>query len=48
MKRDFGGWFTDGAGWQSAKGNLEETFDAMEHLYCIQDLEDGVAGRVFK
>ena len=41
-------WFTDGAGWQSAKGNLEETFDVMEHLYCIQDLEDGIAGRVFK
>lgn len=41
-------WFTDGAGWRRAKGNLEETFDAMEHLYCIQDLEDGVAGRVFK
>ena len=41
-------WFTDGAGWRSARGNLEETFDAMEHLYCIQDLEDGIVGRVFK
>lgn len=35
-------WFTDGSGWTSARHNLEETFDAMEHIYSIQDLEDGV------
>ncbi len=41
-------WFTDGAGWKSARHNLEETFDVMEHIYSICDLEDGIIGRVFK
>lgn len=35
-------WFTDGKGWESARNNLEETFDVMEHLYCIRDLENGI------
>jgi len=39
-------WFTDGKGWQSARNNLEETFDVMEHLYNINDLENGVIGKV--
>ena len=41
-------WFTDGNGWQSARHNLEETFDVMEHIYCIKDMEDGVMERVLK
>lgn len=41
-------WFTDGKGWNSAKNNLEETFDVMEHIYNITDMEDGVLGEVFK
>lgn len=41
-------WFTDGKGWNSAKNNLEETFDVMEHIYNIKDMEDGVLGEVFK
>lgn len=41
-------WFTDGSGWQSARHNLEETFDVMENLYCIKDLENGVIEKVFK
>ena len=41
-------WFTDGKGWTSAKNNLEETFDVMEHIYNIKDLEDGIVGEVFK
>ena len=28
-------WFTDGKGWNSARRNLEETFDVMKHLYSI-------------
>lgn len=32
-------WFTDGSGWTSARHNLEETFDVMEHIYSIDDLE---------
>ena len=41
-------WFTDGKGWISARNNLEETFDVMQHIYNIKDLEDGVIGEVFK
>lgn len=40
-------WFTDGQGWRSARHNLEETFDVMEHIYSIADLDDGVMGRLF-
>lgn len=35
-------WFTDGIGWNTAKHNLEETFDVMEHIYSISDLENGI------
>ena len=41
-------WFTDGKGWTSARNNLEETFDVMEHIYNIKDLEDGVISEVIK
>ena len=41
-------WFTDGSGWKSARHNLEETFDVMEHIYCINDMENAVMGEVFK
>lgn len=35
-------WFTDGVGWNSARHNLEETFDVLDTLYNIQDLENGI------
>lgn len=35
-------WFTDGKGWTSARHNLEETFDVMEHIYNIDDMENGI------
>lgn len=41
-------WFTDGNGWHTAKNNLEETFDVMEHVYNINDLENGIIDEVFK
>ena len=41
-------WFTDGAGWTSARHNLEETFDIMPHIYNINDLENGIIKEVFK
>ncbi len=41
-------WFTDGKGWTSARNNLEETFDVMEHIYNITDLENGIIKEVFK
>ena len=41
-------WFTDGLGWKSARNNLEETFDVMEHIYNIKELENGIISKVFK
>lgn len=41
-------WFTDGLGWVSARNNLEETFDVLEHIYCIQDMENGIMKEVFR
>ncbi len=38
-------WFTDGKGWNSARNNLEETFDVLDEVYNINDLESGVIGR---
>lgn len=40
-------WFTDGQGWQSARHNLEETFDVMDNIYCISDMENGVVNTLF-
>ncbi|MGN0760420.1 MAG: type II restriction endonuclease [Christensenellales bacterium] len=41
-------WFTDGQGWKSARHNLEETFDVLDNMYCIADLENGIVGKLFK
>lgn len=41
-------WFTDGFGWHSAKNNLEETFDIMEHVYNINDIKAGIMKLIFK
>jgi type II restriction enzyme len=40
-------WFTDGIGWKSARGNLRETFDVMEHIYSIDDMEQGIMKVIF-
>ena len=41
-------WFTDGVdGWKSARHNLEETFDVLDNMYCIADLENGIIERLF-
>lgn len=39
-------WFTDGVGWKTAKNNLEETFDIMEHIYCINDLKHNILTKI--
>lgn len=39
-------WFTDGIGWKSAKGNLRETFEVMEHVYSIDDMEQGIMQKI--
>ena len=41
-------WFTDGKGWTNARHNLEETFDVMEHIYNIDDMENGIIKEVMK
>lgn len=40
-------WFTDGTAWKSARRNLEETFNVMEHIYSIDDLENGIMNKLF-
>lgn len=39
-------WFTDGIGWNSAKHNLEETFDILDNLYNLNDLEKGAINQL--
>lgn len=34
-------WLTDGKGWNSAKNNLEETFDELSTVFNLYDLENG-------
>lgn len=41
-------WFTDGKGWTSARHNLGETFDVMEHIYSIADLESKTINELFE
>lgn len=41
-------WVTDGYGWKSAKHNLQETFDVLDTLYNIKDLENGILNKVIQ
>lgn len=41
-------WFTDGFGWKNAKNNLKETFNVMEHLYNIHDLDMNILDKILK
>ncbi len=41
-------WFTDGIGWISARNNLRETFDNMEHIYNIADMKNGIMKEIFR
>ena len=40
-------WVTDGCGWHSARHNLEETFDVLDNMYCIADLENNIMESLF-
>lgn len=40
-------WITDGAGWKTAKRNLHETFNILDTIYNIKDLENGVLKMLF-
>lgn len=35
-------WITDALGWVDARHNLEETFDVLDTIYNIKELEDGI------
>lgn len=39
-------WITDGIGWKSARRNLEQTFDAMDTIFNINELENGVLSEI--
>lgn len=41
-------WITDGQGWYSARYNLEETFNTLEDMYNINDLECGIFAEKLK
>lgn len=41
-------WITDGRGWISARHNLQKTFEVLDTLYNIQELESGIFDRDFK
>ncbi len=41
-------WITDGGGWTSARRNLEETFNVLDELYNIADMENNVFTTLFK
>lgn len=41
-------WITDGGGWKSARRNLEETFNVLDSLYNITDMENGAFSEIFK
>lgn len=40
-------WITDGTAWRSARRNLEETFNVMNNIYSIDDLEHNIMGILF-
>ena len=52
MSRDIDGfefvWITDGKGWYSTKNPLHETFNAMDNIFCIKELEDDVLETLMK
>jgi type II restriction enzyme len=40
-------WFTDGNGWISARNNLQDTFDSMQHIYNIDEINNGIMRKIF-
>lgn len=41
-------WITDGQGWISAKNNLEETFDVLDNIFNLKELEQGKLKEILK
>ena len=40
-------WFTDGKGWIDARNNLKETFEILETIYNIDDMENNIVKTLF-
>lgn len=40
-------WVTDGCGWMSARNNLRETFEVMDAIYNLNDLDNGAFKTLF-
>ena len=40
-------WFTDGKGWIDARNNLKETFETLETIYNIDDMENNIVKTLF-
>ena len=41
-------WITDGTAWRSARNNLEETFDVLDTMFNLKELEDGKLKEILK
>lgn len=41
-------WITDGSSWKTARGNLRETFEVLDTMYSIEDMENGILRKVFR
>ena len=41
-------WITDGRGWHTAKNNLRQTFDVLENIYSISELENNILNTIIK
>lgn len=39
-------WITDGLGWKNAKNNLEETFDNLDTIYNLKELENNILSKL--
>lgn len=35
-------WITDGIGWRTVRGGIRDAYNEIEHLYTIEDLENGL------
>ena len=40
-------WFTDGKGWLDTRNNLKETFEILENIYNIDDMENNIVEKLF-
>lgn len=41
-------WITDGKGWNDARNNLKETFEVLENMFNIDDMEQGIMKECFE